>query len=290
MNSRPLRYLLAPPLLVARKFGQLTSPTSEPSLRILILHDVQPAQMSDLDRLLGHLKLVYGIITPERAAKWLAGESDGLDKFVSNAPFLITFDDGFVSNLSAARQVLEVHDVKALFFICPGLVELPLDQQIQKISENIFDGKFASGTLSEGQRLMSWEKLNELQSIGHTIGAHGMSHRRLSSLKGSELETEIATCAGVLEGQLGQKTDWYAYAFGDAKSISARALQIIGKHFKFCRSGVRGLNHRGYRLLFAEEMGLDQPFNYQKLVADGGLDFMHRKNRALLTGLAVPPQ
>lgn len=242
--------------------------------------------MDSLDQLVGHLKTEYGITTPERAAQWLAGEADSLGVPVSNTPFLITFDDGFVSNLYAARQVLKPHNVSALFFVCPGLTDLSVEQQEQEISAKIFDGKFATHPLSKGQRLMSWEELIELSSLGHTIGAHGMFHRRLSLLEKPELEHEIANCTAIMEEQLDRRVDWYAYAFGDIASISASALQIIGEHFRFCRSGVRGRNLPGNRLLFAEELGLQHPFSYQMLVVDGGIDFIHWKNRSVLKSLS----
>ena len=134
---------------------------------------------------------------------------------------------------------------------------------------------------------MNWEEVEEVKRIGHSIGAHGMTHRRLSLLHGDDLETEIVKSGDVLEDRLNCDIPWYAFAFGNIDSISQEAQQIIERRFKYSRSGIRGPNTKAtcpYGVL-ADQVDLDAPKAYQNLVLEGGLDGRYASARSALKGL-----
>lgn len=281
-----LRYRLALPWLLAHRLLAAAAPTRA-GFRILIFHGIAENRFAAFERLLGHVKRRHGVIAPEEAeAMTAAAPSFGRRR---RPPCLFSFDDGFSSNLALAQGVLAQHGVKALFFVCPGLVDLSGENQRAAIAANIHDGRLKGRDLAPGARLLTWTEIEELTRMGHAVGAHGLTHRRLSRLDGGDLRNEIVGAGRCLEQRLGRPVRWYAFAFGDADSVSEAALRIIGENFRLCRSGVRGANGPGtHRLaLRADAVDLDAPFAYQQLILEGGLDVRYRPARARLDGLAA---
>ena len=133
---------------------------------------------------------------------------------------------------------------------------------------------------------LSWTDLTYLSSTGHVIGSHGMNHSRLSELKNeSSLTEEIVTSGDELETKLGRPIDWFAYPFGDIASIDSRSLGRIGKRYKYCCSGLRGINtETTHRLCLAREnIDFNEHVDDLKRIAKGGLDqFYYFKRKKLL--------
>ncbi|OHC75692.1 MAG: hypothetical protein A3G18_03270 [Rhodospirillales bacterium RIFCSPLOWO2_12_FULL_58_28] len=247
-------------------------------VRILLFHDTPRDGFEDFGRFVKYVKQTHGILSPQEAAARLAGGGEENSK--ERTPCLFTFDDGFASNFELASEVLASHGVTALFFVCPGLIGLGADEQSRLIAANIFDGRRQAA----GKRLMSWDEIAELKSGGHVIGAHGMNHLRLTKLSGEALGREILDSGVQLEDRLGDNIDWYAYAFGDIDSISVDALKIISQKFRFCRSGVRGVNFPTTDLhaLRADHVEMTAPAAYRKLIVEGGLQFRYAGARRRL--------
>ena len=281
-----LRYRLAGPWLSGLRAWRRIGGARPPALRILILHDVPEERFADLDRLLHTVKRRHVFVAPDEAEAWLGSEATAAAR--SLPPCLLTFDDGFASNHAAAGAVLSRHGVKALFFVCPGLVDLDGEAQRQGIAANIFDGRRAAADLPRDARLMSWREIGALKEMGHTIGAHSMTHRRLSSLHGDELGREVLGCNDVLAARLGTRASWFAYPFGSIDSISGAALRVIAAAYRLCRSGVRGPNTGATdrHALRADQVDLEAPDAYRSVVVEGGLDWRYAAPRRRLDTLA----
>ena len=245
-------------------------------------------RLAALEGLIETVKRDHGILTPGDAEAWLAGGAPA-DRRDGRMPCLLTFDDGFASARAVAREVLARHGVKALFFVCPGLIDLTGERQRLSIATDLFEGRLPTAELAPGLRLMSWQEIAELKAMGHAVGAHGMTHRRLSGLGGDDLHREIAEAGAVLRARLGAEVSWFAYPFGTVSSISGPALSVIADHYQFCRSGVRGPNTEatGARALRADHVDLEAPDAYRTLVLEGGLDFRYAAQRRRLDAMAA---
>lgn len=90
----------------------------------------------------------------------------------------ITFDDGHVSNLELAAPILQSRGLTARFFITVG-----------------WTGKKPG--------YMDWPQLQALLQGGHTIGAHGWTHKLLTHCDDRELQTELSDARLALEDKLG---------------------------------------------------------------------------------------
>jgi len=267
-----LRYRLAAPWLAVHR---LLAPPAGP--RLLLLHEVAGTELPALERLVRWLDRTGRLASPPEIEAVLAGSAAATPRIA------LSFDDGFAGNLAAAR-VIAAAGARALFFVCPGLIELTGAAQRAAIAANIFDGKRGAGNL----RLLDWAELATLKAEGHTIASHTLSHRRLTRLNAAEIAAEIDGAAALLEKRLGAGPDWFAYPFGDIDSLSPEALTIIGRRHRYCRSGVRGAIGPATPPLAipADQIDLAAPFAYQQLVAEGGLDTRYRTARARLGEMA----
>jgi peptidoglycan/xylan/chitin deacetylase (PgdA/CDA1 family) len=276
-----LRHKIVSPWLFGQRLLKSINPISKQGLRIFLFHDIPPHQFKDFDLFITLLENLYSVITPKDAEDWLAGRLIKNDK---KDLCLITFDDGFSSNFQIAKDILAKHDISALFFVCPKLAEIGGDQQKEAISARIFNGDHEQINKITGPRLMTWQELSELSELGHIIGSHGNSHGRLSELTADELTHEIIDAGNMIEKYIGKPVDWYAFAFGDIKSISQTALKIISERYKYCRSGIRGRNfvQSNPLGLFADSIDLNAPSPYQELVLEGGLDYFYYHARRRL--------
>lgn len=278
------RRLCASPLRYAIRLLTLgRSPTQQ--FRILLFHGTPRGSRTAFESLVSYIANEHGVVKPDEAASWL---DHGLPHQARaphwKAPVLFTFDDGFSSNFEIAAPILDAYGIKALFFVCPGLINLPKEIAREAITGQIFESGPGAKVLSSDTRLMNWQELAELKKRGHTIGCHGMSHRRLSELSGETLRQEVIAAGGLLDAKLQQQTDWYAYAFGDIGSISEAALQTISERYRYCRSGLRGPNGGATPALAlkADSLTPDAPLTYQKLLLEGGLDLKYAAPRRTL--------
>jgi peptidoglycan/xylan/chitin deacetylase (PgdA/CDA1 family) len=90
----------------------------------------------------------------------------------------LTFDDGHISNIELAAPILQSHNLTALFFITVGW----------------------TGTKPG---YMGWPELRSLHQAGHSIGAHGWTHKLLTHCSEQELPAELRAARLALEDKLG---------------------------------------------------------------------------------------
>ncbi len=255
-------------------FQKLLTKIEPGACRILMLHDVPESQAANFHWLIQYLLENYGVLTPREAEARLTGEKVPLNS--SRVPYLLTFDDGFKSNATVAGKILESYGVKAIFFVCPNFLDLPQESHEEVIVNDINGGK-RDEFLPEERRFMSWDDCRLLVQSGHTIGAHTLSHRRLSGLDEADRLHEIVTPGQILESRLGVPVQWFAYPFGFLDCIDAPSLEIIRSHYRFCCSGLRGLNLPKTRslTLLREQLSVDMPFEHQQLILGGAFDFFY---------------
>jgi len=267
-----LRHKLAPAWLTGLRLCRAIK--GAPSgARIIILHNTPKADLPALENCVHMLRQSGTLAHPN--------EFDVIRR-QPGTTYLMSFDDGFASNLVAAQHLNKL-GVSALFFICPELVALTGENQRKAMANAFFGGRPPPNDC----RLLTWDEIEEIKSLGHIIGAHGQTHARLTTLADSELEHEIIGAGDSLCSRLGTEISWYAYSFGDIGSISADAMSVIRTRYRYCRSGVRGINDTNVDAyaLRGEEIRLDAPQNYQRLVLEGGLDAHYRRARETLDAM-----
>ena len=274
-----LRETFATPALGLWRLARRLRPQDEGGFRILLFHDIPQTQRPAFRRLVGDLAGRGLLIDPAEAERRLNGGGGG-------PGVLLSFDDGFVSNAEIAATILAPLGAKALFFICPGLMELGHEAQSAAIAAQILRGLRPA---PEG--LMDWSAVERLRVAGHVIGSHTRDHRRLAGLSPDQRAEQIGGAADLLTARLGEPARWFAYTFGDIASIDAAALAEIGRHHRYCRSGVRGANGPTTLplALRADHVDLTAGPAWRALAAEGGLDLRYRAQRRRLDEMAGKP-
>jgi len=263
-------------------FSKRNYPTG--AFRVLTFHSVTDQQMPRFEQLIAYLKDSCGIISPAEVEQRLSRPVSAT-ACETRVPCLLTFDDGFHLDYRAAQTILNHHKITALFFICPQLIST--SKRASQHEMDLFAVRIGLRHVSESLRPMSWEDAEELLYSGHTIGAHTLTHSRVTTLSEPERTHEIVNSAIMLEHRLGVRTPWFAYPYGNLESIDDAALRIIASHYRFCCSGVRGINSSATHPLaiLREHIDLNAPFHLQTSLVLGAADWAYREQRRRLSAL-----
>lgn len=169
----------------------------------------------------------HGIGTPKRgledgeAPYWLSERQFiGVLDSVAAAPeptrFVLTFDDGNLSDFEIALPALKKRGLSATFFVLTGR----LDQQ---------------GSLTR-------DHVTALQAEGMDIGSHGIAHVAWSGLDADALRHELTRSRSVLEDICGHPVTKAGIPFGLYNARVLRALRQSGYEQAFSSDGGRMRN------------------------------------------------
>jgi peptidoglycan/xylan/chitin deacetylase (PgdA/CDA1 family) len=218
----------------------------------------------------------FGFINPSDFFAFL----DGAEIF-SGTKLLLTFDDGFKSCRAMADQVLNEMGIKAVFFVCPKIIEDSVKSNSSfeaMVQQNIFDAENRSLLTRNDFSFLNWDDLKALVKDGHCVGAHTLSHKRLSTIKDiNELRDEIILSKDFLEKNLNVKIDCFAYPFGDNKSIQASGYKIIKNQFRYCFTGLRGINliRANPHYLFRDQIEIENSDQFNRSILEGMMDWYY---------------
>jgi peptidoglycan/xylan/chitin deacetylase (PgdA/CDA1 family) len=132
----------------------------------------------------------------------------------SNPRFVITFDDGYECVLKHAAEFLREHGFTAIQFLvadrigCKNQWDLGLDPAMQ--------------------RLMDITQIREWLSLGHEIGAHTLTHPRLSRIPLGLARKEVHSSKKKLEDLFGVRIKHFAYPYGDYNEEVVRLVREAG--------------------------------------------------------------
>jgi peptidoglycan/xylan/chitin deacetylase (PgdA/CDA1 family) len=126
---------------------------------------------------------------------------------------LITFDDAYRNNLTAALPVM-------LRLNVPGVVFVPTNYIG---GMNIWD----SGGPEPDEPICDWDDLMTLELNGVRVESHSVSHPSFSNLTPEQHEMELRKSKQALEARLDRKVEFFAYPYGDAGSDFAFSEQML---------------------------------------------------------------
>ncbi|MDQ3034003.1 MAG: polysaccharide deacetylase family protein [Myxococcota bacterium] len=153
------------------------------------------------------------IVVAERAAGRTAAALSAYvgDARPSEAHFTISFDDAHRSVLELAAPVLRELEVPATLFV-------------------------ATAWIGTGHEWLDWDELRRLRELGWTIGAHSVTHPRMSwalyeedaAAHAARLEDECARSRETIARELGEAPALFAYPYGEDPQIARDAVRAAG--------------------------------------------------------------
>jgi peptidoglycan/xylan/chitin deacetylase (PgdA/CDA1 family) len=140
-----------------------------------------------------------------RAVK--AGSAEGL--------IGLTFDDGYRDFLRSAVPILESFGFSATVFVIGDLLG----------GENDWEHHMGP---QPRMKLLEAAEVREVAERGMEVGAHSMTHVRLSGLDPERLEEEVAGSRRVLSEVVGEEVEGFCYPFGNLDGAAVRAVRRAG--------------------------------------------------------------
>lgn len=138
-----------------------------------------------------------------------------LNKQLPAKPVIITFDDGYKNTVKKALPILQRYGHRAVFYLL-GSAEM------KNNTWDALDGESA---------LLSNEEILDLQSAGMELGAHSVTHRKLSELPDQELHFEVLEGKKYLEKIIEKEIISFAYPYGN---LCERTKEAVREHgFRF---------------------------------------------------------
>jgi peptidoglycan/xylan/chitin deacetylase (PgdA/CDA1 family) len=138
----------------------------------------------------------------------------------------ITFDDGFLNNLTEAAPRMQKYNIRAINYLVADRIGQTSD----------WEGKEGG----EADPLMNESQIREWLLAGHWIGAHTCTHPRLSLLSRDQAKEEIFASKKKLEDLFGLPVEHFAYPFGDYNETTVELVREAG--FKTACTMHRGIN------------------------------------------------
>lgn len=163
---------------------------------------------------------------------------------------ILTFDDGYAATCDHVERILEQHNFTGTLFLTTSRVGQPLPPE------------------SSGEGCLTWGHLRRLRRL--RVQAHTLHHPRLSRLATPQLRSEIRDCKAIIEHELGQAVEHFAYPYG---GYTAHIRSEVAKAGYLSAAAV----HRGPVTLH------DDLFRLHRITVDGR-DPMAVFTRKLATG------
>lgn len=118
--------------------------------------------------------------------------------------------------------------VKAFMEIRSEILELPY-HNFEMSFYNLLSNYKVDNTKYD-ESLMTWKEISEMSSSPLcTIGAHSVSHFRMSKLEQEEIIFEIAESKKNIENQIGKQVNHFAYPFGTNHEINPAVIEMTKK-------------------------------------------------------------
>ncbi len=176
-----------------------------------------------------HTPLAMAVSQTHSNTKNLTNAADN----IGNKLAIINFDDGYKSQYTNAKPILDKYGFKASFFIvCNFVGKTAKEMNTTSIGNLNGAGNFAG----KGVEQMTWNDIISLYKQGHQIGAHTMNHlQNMTSMPMSELDYEVKQSKQCLEDH-GIHTSTFAYPFEDGKD-NATIVKKVSQYYSYARSG-----------------------------------------------------
>ena len=132
-------------------------------------------------------------------------------------PLVLTFDDGYIDNLTNAAPLLEKYGMKATLFL---LADHSIVQNTWDETEPGVDAK-----------LIDLEQKKNLSPAVYGIGSHGLEHVDLRKLTDEDILKQMVESKRRLEQDLGRSIVAFAYPFGHIDNRLPRLASLAGYDF-----------------------------------------------------------
>lgn len=211
----------------------------KPRIQFLYIHHVFKDEETKLLQLLNKLSEHHTFVSySEAVEKILSGTID--------KPYIcFSSDDGLKNNLRAAN-IFKEYGVKSCFFINPAVIGETNKDAIKS---------FCSERLHlPPVKFMDWKDVEQLQTEGHEIGSHTMSHINVAQTAVSLVKEDIFESYHLITKYCGTVSH-FAYPYGRYYHFSEVGRKLVFEAgFTSCASAERGCHITDGSLIANEDL------------------------------------
>jgi len=238
-------------------------------LRCIYCHYVFDDQIADFRRICATLVTMGKFVDSDTCLSMLRGEMP-----IDGSYYHLSFDDGFRNILNNAVPILNDFSIPATIFVPTAMVEADYET-IRRYC--VKTTRYAAPI-----EVLTWRDLAELQRAGFTIGSHTRTHARFSTLRGPDLQDEIALSKAELEQKLGSECRYISWPYGTLSDASDEALAFVRKSgYSGCFGSYRGAVRPRSTDPFSiprHHFEPSWPLSHVRLFATGGLELRSGKS------------
>lgn len=227
-----MRQLAIKSLYIPLLCSQTIKSQNTPHLRIIFYHSIFDRDKNNFSEQLKFFCDNYRVL-PLGDALIQAQKNQ-----ITEPTLSITFDDGYLNNLTVASELLAKHSIKGCFYVTSDFININ--------HENSSDiEEFCRKRLFIGKPIhnMTWDDIKALLELGHEIGSHGISHKSLASLPHLDMLAEIQDSKSIIENKLNQTVRHFSVPFGTHAHYSQSIIDSVkNSGYESCVLGIRGPN------------------------------------------------
>lgn len=205
-----------------------------PRVQFVYAHHVLKDEVCKFRKIIEWLNEKFNIVSYSKAVRRV------LEGPIDEPILSLSFDDG-LKNCMQVGHILAEYGISACFFVCPGVVGTEDMETLEA---------FADRLSLPRSPVLSWQEIDELQSLGHEIGGHTFTHRNLAGLSEAEVEKEVHKTFEALNAHTSSQIH-FAWPYGRFNEINEFSIRTIFQAgFVSCASATRGCHvnvHEGQR-------------------------------------------
>jgi transcriptional regulator of met regulon len=220
-----------------------------------ISNEIEPDETvtpEEFERQLQYIEENYEVIPLEEAIEYLQTDIEKV-----SGSIVITFDDGYSDNYYNAYPLLKKHDFPATIFLISDFVE------------------------NNGGKYLSPSQIHEMKKNNISFGSHSISHQILTNLTKEKMVREIRGSKDMLESQLGQRINFFAYPIGTRVDFNDEIEEVVKTCKYSCAcSNMYGMNGNNADIFALKRIGIETTDNFFifKKKLNGALNIMSFKD------------
>ncbi len=181
---------------------------------------------------------------------------------------LITFDDGYYSLYTHAREVMGQYGFTGTLFLSTAYIGKPYG-----LSDFYFVGD---------DRQLTWDEIRGLSESGWSIQSHGNNHVKMNKQDKATLRQEVTISKQEIEQNLGKPVDSFAFPYGLYNKMVLDTLTEAGYKMGFSvHSGLLYPGSQKLRLPRIEINNMDSMETFRTKVSTGYISAENEKRSKL---------
>jgi peptidoglycan/xylan/chitin deacetylase (PgdA/CDA1 family) len=212
---------------------------NRPRIQFLYIHHIFKDEEANLKELIARLSKNHIFISYSEAVSKLW--NGRIDK-----PYIvISSDDGFKNNLRAA-EILSSYGLSACFFVNPSIVG-EVNSEVVK--------EYCSNNLNfPPVEFLDWNEVEQLQKLGHEVGAHTMSHLNMALASKEKIVEDLSDCYSILVNRCGV-AHHFAFPYGRFFNFNESCREaVFTAGFISCASAERGCHISNNQSLLKDKL------------------------------------